>query len=138
MKNKTLILLLLIAFCTNSCKKAYNKMFKTKIDVTVTDGNTGLPVKGAIVKIWGYNALKDKFSPGKDITFVNYRGVTNEKGKFYYEFKADLESSLKYEYMFTVKIYFPDSSNYKTSEYLSSPKKLQLGHKNIYKVIFYK
>lgn len=141
MKTKTLILLLLIAFCTSSCKKTYNKVFKTKIDVTVTDGNTGLPVKNARVYISGYNKPKDKIITEPAVAFVYYNGLTDEYGKLYYEFKADLKSSYYYTYFCRIMIFFPDSSTYtqiKSNFVMNYDKSnVKLGHKNSYISTFY-
>jgi hypothetical protein len=142
MKKQTLILLLLIAFCTKSCKKTYNKVFKTKIDVTVTDGNTGLPVKNAKVFIQGYNKPKANTFPQNNIIFIWYEdGLTDSNGKFDYRFNAELKSSFKYTYFCRIIITVPDSSNYTKMEanYITDldESNVKLGYKNVYKVKFY-
>lgn len=140
-KGISVLLLVCLAFGLCNCKRVRYRILKTKIDITVTDGNTGLPVKNAKVNIFGTNRLKDNIMPGKDIDFISFQGLTDEDGKFYYEFRPKLKSSRKYRYSCSLGVHYPDGSNYTKGALVSNTSTLindyTLGKTNVFNLIFY-
>jgi len=121
---KTTYLFILTCILFYGCKREDNILFRTRVYVTAVDGNTGLPVKEAIVIINGYNELDD-FSPFNSYEEnykdnIRFEGKTDEKGE--YEIKFRTKSRKKYTFYAFVGFEYPSNTAY--TKVLVEPKSI--------------
>jgi len=143
---KTTYLLLLIGILFYGCKREDNILFRTKVYVTAVDGNTGLPVKDAVIIISGNNEL-DEYRPNNPYS-ENYKddirqeGKTDEEGK--YEIKFRTKSRRKYTFYCTIGVKRPQGSNYISNKIVPNKpeydgfRRIEIGKRNKIVVTFYK